>query len=90
MEEGSRPVSGKPSNGQTIWKIADPLGCEIVLDVATWDHILAGHPEIAKFKDALKEVIEDPILIQKSRGGAAICYYYRLAGRTSISTSTST
>ena len=49
--------------------------------MATRDHILAGHPEMAKFMDALKKTIEDPILIQKSAAGTAICYYYRLAGR---------
>jgi hypothetical protein len=81
IEENVGPVSGKPGNGKTLWKIADPLGCEIVLDADTWDHILAGHPEMAKFMDAIKNTIEDPILIQKASAGTAICYYYRLAGR---------
>src|SRR5258708_2076722 len=82
MEAEDRPASGKPGNGKILWKIADPLGCEIVLYVSTWDHILAGHPEMAKFMDALKKTIEDPILIQRSARGTAFCYYYRLAGRS--------
>jgi hypothetical protein len=53
IRKDAEPVSGKPGNGKTLWKISDPLGCEVVLDVATWDHILAGHPEMANFMDAL-------------------------------------
>lgn len=86
MDEELRPMPGKPqgvpvANGNTLWKVIDPLGCEIYLSLDTEEHILEGHPEMKDYWDAVKLTIQDPALIQRDGADGTTCYYYRLAGR---------
>ena len=89
-DEKARPAPGAPqevhppkyANGGTVsWKAKDPLGCEIALYLETEAHILAGHPEMKAYLDAVKLTIEDPVLIQRDGIDGTTCFYYRMANR---------
>ena len=50
------------TSAEVIARATGPDGRDAELRAATWDHVLAGHPEIAKHLDDVIETIEQPEL----------------------------
>ena len=40
--------------------ISDPMGFQAILTDECWQHIAAHHPEMASFRDLVKEAIQQP------------------------------
>lgn len=81
--ERTQTVRKKSTNGKYLFRVKDPQGYEIALELETWEqHIVQHHPEVQKFFDLLEKVINEPQLIQRSSKQSETFYYYRLTGRS--------
>jgi putative heme iron utilization protein len=65
-----------------VFKILDPQGFTVILDSERWDHILKGHPEMAKLLTKIQETVANPEIIQRDAKHSETHYYYRLSGRS--------
>ena len=74
------PRPSKVGNGQTLALASGPLGIEVNLDLAAWEHIKAQHPEINSQEEVMK-ALESPQIIQRSSRCENTLLYYRLTGK---------
>jgi len=69
-------------NGKSLFKVKDPEGYEISLDIDTWElHIIVRHPEMKNCLDLVKRTVESPEVVQQSPDARETCFYYRLSGK---------
>jgi len=65
-----------------VVRVTDVQGYEVVLEDERWEHIVEGHPEMAKHRDLLLETMRCPELILCDPKQKQVHYYYRLTGRS--------
>jgi len=64
-----------------LFRVKDPIGNAVVLDkICLEKHILINHPIIRRYKDRIRETIQEPDAIYKSKtDGKSLLYYKTLS-----------
>ena len=61
-----------------LFRVKDPIGNAVVLDkICLEKHILVNHPIIRRYKDRIRETIQEPDAIYKSKTDGKSLLYYR-------------
>jgi hypothetical protein len=51
------------------WTVVDPLNRVVGIDASRWVHILTHHPDMAAFRDKIKQAIVRPdVIVHQSNG----------------------
>jgi|SRR3989338_2154704 len=55
----------------------DKFGNRIKLPKRRWNHIISEHPEVKPYKEILREVLQKPDLVKRSKRNKDTFLYYR-------------
>lgn len=72
-------------NAMADRQMTDPLGRQITLTERTWyEHIVEGHPEIARHQALVEAAIADPLVIRLSRSDPDCRLYFGRGPRQGV------